>query len=131
DGIDRQLLDPEVDRVSQPSLDRVRPRLVSRHHRQAFASRPATVAVGDDRYVAHPGALLLLGGHYTSRISASLCFSSSSSSFTRASVTFWSSCSARCSSSEPASPASFSSRRSCITSRRMLRIATLPSSAIC
>ena len=46
------------------------------------------------------------------------------------SVSFWSSDSARRSSSSPTSPSLFSSRRSCITSRRTLRTATLPCSAM-
>src|SRR6185437_11847884 len=102
--------------------------LVDRH---AVLARPAPVAVRDDRDVARGGQRgvgglrkrlagrsqiggrrrMLGGPHHTSRISFSLALSTSSRSPTRLSVSFCSSTSARCSSSEDASPSALSSRR--------------------
>src|SRR5215210_4624339 len=124
EGEDRQLLDAELDGVLQPRLDDVRPGLVPLDDRQPLRLRPAPVAVGDDGDVARAGSA------HTSRISASLPASSLSISPTRASVSFCSSDSARCSSSDPTSPSLFRPRRSCWTSRRMLRTATRPCSAM-
>src|ERR1019366_990698 len=133
--VDGQLGDAQRHRITEPGLDGVGAGLVPGDDGQPSLLGPAAVSVGDDRDIAgplrHVGAVCLhSAAHYTSKISSSLCLSSSSSSEIRVSVTFCSSTSARCSSSEPASPASLSSRRSCITSRRTLRIATPPSSAM-
>src|SRR3954470_14556287 len=114
-----QLADAEVDGVAQAGLDGVRPGLVPFLDGQPALLGPAPVAIRDDGDV---------GRGHTSRISASLPLSRASSSLTLSSVSFWSASSARCSSSAPDSPASRSSLRSCMTSRRMLRSATLPSS---
>src|SRR4029079_2646415 len=124
EAVDGQLAQAEDDGVAQARLDGVGARAVAPLPRQPALLAPAPVAVGDDRDVG--GA----GGAHTSRISSSLALRSPSSSRTFSSVSFCSASSARCSSSAPASPASRSSRRSCITSRRMLRSATRPSSAI-
>src|SRR5215210_5044633 len=124
--VDRELLYAQLHGVAQPGLDHVRPGLVAGEHRQAAALRPATVPVSDDGDVARPRR----GVAHTSRISCSLPASAVSMSPTWESVSFWSSDSARCSSSEPTSPSLFSSRRSCITSRRTFRTATLPCSAM-
>src|SRR6185312_1962375 len=144
--VDGQLLDPELGGVAQTGLDRVGPRAVALVDGEAPRARPAAVAVGDDRHVARqlpilsrparvgrgrPGrrGRLPCRPHQTARISSSLIFRTPSSSPTLPSVSFCSSTSARCSSSEDASPSLFSSRRCCIVSRRTLRIATRPSSA--
>src|SRR5271166_33568 len=133
-----QLLDAEVGGVAQPGLDGVGARVVTLVDRHPASPSPAPVAVGDDGDVA--GALswrsriarrrAFPGGvHQTESISSSLALSTVSSSPMRASVSFCSSTSARCSSSDEASPSAFSSRSCCIVSRRTLRIATRPSSA--
>src|SRR5215207_8835080 len=122
----RELAHAQLDGVAQPSLHDVGAGLVPRQHRQAAILRPAAVPVGDDGDVARPRR----GVAHTSRISCSLPASALSMSPTCESVSFWSSLSARRSSSSPTSPSLFSSRRSCITSRRTLRTATRPCSAI-
>src|SRR3954451_12940053 len=131
--VDGQLADAEVGRVAQARLDDVGSGAVPLLDREPAGLRPAAVAVRDDRDVPRGAGVVPLRrgvGHHTSRISASLCLSSASSSWTRSSVSFWSSTSARCSSSAPTSPSSLSSRRSCMMSRRTLRMATRPSSAM-
>src|SRR5262249_43053791 len=122
EGEHGELLDAELGGVAEPLLDDVGAGLVALQHRQALPLCPAAVAVGDDRYVPR-------GGGQTSRISSSFPFSSASISAIAPSVCFCRSVSARRSSSSPASPSFFSSRRSLITSRRTLRTAPRPSSA--
>ena len=109
EGEDGQLLDPQLDRVAQPRLDHVGAGPVPLDHRQPALLRPAAVAVGDDRYVS--GAVTLRPPQ-TSRISSSLPLSRESISAIASSVCFCSAASARRSSSSPASPSFFSSRRS-------------------
>ena len=99
--------------------------------RQAALLSPAAVPVGDDRDVvgwhrrsSRPSARLDLEDLLLLALEERVDLADRA----RRSC-FCSSVSARCSSSEPASPSFFSSRRSCITSRRMLRTATRPSSA--
>src|SRR3954451_11188367 len=123
--VDGQLVDAQVDGVAQPRLDDVGAGAVPLEHGKPARLRPATVAIGDDGDVPRLGR-----GHQTSRISASLLLRCDSRSAIFASVSFCSSASARRSSSSPASPPSRSSRRSCMTSRRTLRILTRPSSAM-
>src|SRR5271165_81908 len=142
--VHRELLDAELGRVAQTRLDGVGTRAVAVVDRKPAGARPAAIAVGDDRDVARRRAIgrravrSEIGGrrgplprraHQTARISSSFALSTSSRSLMRPSVSFCSSTSARCSSSEDASPSLLSSRRWCIVSRRTLRIDTRPSSA--
>ena len=77
--VDGQLADAELGGVAQPRLDDVGARLVALDDGQAAGLRPAAVAVGDDGDVPR-AAVVLTGVGHTSRISASLPFSSPSSS---------------------------------------------------
>src|SRR3954469_2828199 len=120
--VDGELPDAELDGVAQPRLDDVRARAVPLLDGETSRLRPAAVAIGDDGDVARRA------GH-TSRISSSLALRCDSSSAILPSVSFWSSCSPRRSSSAPTSPSSLRPLRSCMMSRRTLRIATRPSSA--
>src|SRR5438105_2244289 len=139
-GLDAGLDDP-------PERTGARP--VTRRDRQATPPGPAAASVHDDRDRARdPGEARLRRraspgersdlreevhgagrGPYTSMISASLCFRSSSIVFVCSSVSFWTWFSPRRSSSSPTSPFRTSSSRCRMTSRRTFRIATLPSSA--
>ena len=126
--VDGQLLDAELDRVAQPRLDHVGARLGARQHRQPAVLRPARVPVHDDRDVARPRRF---AGVTTSRISCFLALPAPSRSRRRARRSA-SGARTRRGARRPRRPRPRSSARAgrACTSRRMLRTATRPSSAM-
>src|SRR5660397_227722 len=130
-------------------LERTSTFSVSQEHRQSPPGGPTTIPVHDDPDVARNSFSRNLLAfkkriftastakilpptpypHQTSRISSSLRRRSSFNLCMCSSVSFWTSSSARCSSSSDTSPSFFSVLRSCMTSRRTLRTATRLSSA--
>src|SRR3954469_16356105 len=139
-GVDGERVDAEVDCGLDRAAQCLRAGAMAGRDREAAPARPAGIAVHDDRDRVRDVRKIGLGRRphmaerpdlceqaHTSMISASLCFKRSSIVFVWSSVSFWTFSSARRSSSVPTS---FSSFRWCTASRRTLRTATFPSSAI-